>query len=239
MHRLLRQCGLVLLVCAVASNLWAQDQRVRLSGVVSAAVGAGGPAPAIGVTGGFHLAPHAGFEIEALYIPSQDFDDRGPIFLANSLSYVGLADSFNYVGSSTSLGAASIAIFPPPQIETTSRTVAFLSSFVGDLPVGRVRPYVQFGGGIANVERRFSVTYGPFPLSRAPLSLFPVPISPIRYSVSNNYLAWTAGAGLDVALWKGLALAADVRYMHLFGSANEFGEDADITRIGARASWRF
>lgn len=208
-----------------SSNLYAQDERVRLSGVTSIAAGDGGPTAAISAASGFQLAPHAGFEIEALYIPDQDFDRRDLVLPA---------------------------IFPAPRVEIDGRTVAFLSSFVTDLQVGRLRPYAQFGGGIANVRRKVAIDYPPGILAGTPLvvsnagvrvpsidvRLLPIP-RPVTTRIAENDLALTAGAGLDVRVWKRLSLAADVRYLHLFETTHGLAGVQDVTRIGARVSWRF
>lgn len=214
-----------MLVSLSASNLYAQDERVRLSGVTSIAAGDGGPAAAIGVASGFQLAPHAGFEIEALYIPDQDFD-RGNIVLP--------------------------AVFPGPRVEVGGRTIAFLSSFVTDLQAGRLRPYAQLGGGIANVRRKVTIDYPrgilagtvsivSDPGARAPSTtgrLLPIP-RPVTTRIAENDLALTAGAGLDIRVWRRLSLAADVRYLHLFETTQGLAGVQDVTRIGARVSWWF
>ena len=242
MLRTVRTCGLVLVCIAATTRAWAQDERVRVSGTLSVAAGDGGPTAAIGVASGFQLAPHAGFELELLYIPDQDFDDRNSVIIADRFSDRSVNSSLTRL---TDSGVRNL-IFPAPQVSTTGRTVAFLSSFVGDLSVGRLRPYVQLGGGIANVERRISVTYpGPIPLLERltpgeSSQLIPITIAPVRYAVAENKLALTAGAGLDVRVWKRLSVAADVRYLRLFSAQTRGSDQAqDITRIGARASWWF
>jgi len=228
MRHVLHMFVVVVTVYALtAPSAGAQDERVRVSGTVSAAVGDGGPALALGVAGGFQLAPHAGLEIELLYIPDQDLDVNDLVFPA---------------------------IFPIPRFDFSARTVAFVSSFVTALEVGRVRPYAQFGGGIANVERQVTVDYSTLPLlgssfayssfsDLASGTVSSAIIRPFPYAtrVSENDLVLTAGAGLDIRVWKRLSVAADVRYLHLFGSADGYGlgELQHITRIGARASWWF
>ena len=215
-------CTFALVVLGVASNLYAQDERVRLSSVVSGAMGAGGASPAVSVSSGFMLAPHAGFEIEALYIPDQKFDRQNDVII--------------------------LSIFPPPRIDVTGRTIAFLSSFVTDLQAGRLRPYAEFGGGIANVERKITVNYASlfstgglvFGPGVPGLDVRPVPISsPVRTTVTENDLVLTAGAGLDIRVWKQLSVAADVRYLHLFETTRGFGAIQNITRVGARVAFWF
>jgi hypothetical protein len=193
---------------------------------VSAAVGDGGPAPAIGIAGGFQLAPHAGLELEVLWVPSQDLRDEGVVIASQ------LTSTFN---SLVPPGFGSV-IFPTPRVDVNGRTAAFLSSVVVDLPVGRLRPYALFGGGMANVEREISVGFEGLPRPLLPTLIFP----PAQYTVATNHLALTSGAGLDVRVWDRLSVAADVRYLHLFIEGTRAGENLqNITRIGARASWWF
>jgi hypothetical protein len=219
-----------LVVLGVASNLYAQDERVRLSSVVSGALGDGGASPAVSVSSGFTLAPHAGFEIEALYVPGQKFDRQNDvIILARPVT--------------------DASVFPTPRTNVTGRTIAFLSSFVTDLQAGRLRPYAEFGGGIANVERKITVNYGSVfssgPLVSTPgvpgldvIRYIPIPSS-VRTTISENDLVLTAGTGLDIRVWKQLSVAADVRYLHLFQTTRGLGAVGNITRVGARVAYWF
>ena len=217
-------CALVGVLVLAGSRSWAQNERVRVSGTVSTALGDGGPAPAIGVAGGFQLAPHAGLELEVLYIPGQDLRDQG--FL--------IASQISSTFPSLIPGPISV-IFPTPRVDINARTVAFLSSFVVDLPVGRLRPYALFGGGIANVERDISVTFDGLPRPLLPTLILP----PTRYGFATNHLALTAGAGFDVRVWRQLSIAADVRYLQLFTEGTREDDLKNLTRVGARASWWF
>jgi opacity protein-like surface antigen len=137
-------------------------------------------------------------------------------------------------------------------VEVGGRTVAFLSSFVTDLQAGRLRPYAQLGGGIANVRRKVTIDYPPGILAgmasvvsdasmRAPsIDGRPLPIPrPVTTRIAENDLALTAGAGLDVRVWRRLSLAADVRYLRLFETTQGLAGVQNITRIGARVSWWF
>ena len=225
MRRVACLFALVLIISPSASTVYAQDERVRLSGLTSIALGDGGPAAAISVSSGFQLAPHAGFEIEGLYIPNQDFD-RTNIVLP--------------------------AIYPTPRVETDGRTIAFLSSFVTDLQAGRLRPYALFGGGIANVRRRVTIDFPPGILARtvvvgpdrrAPAPQGDVQVVPIRRPITSriaeNDLALAAGAGLDIRIWARLSLAADVRYLRLFQTTQGTAGAENLTRVGARVAYWF
>lgn len=213
----------VVMSAIAAPQAVAQDERVRLSGTTSVAAGDGGPAPAISIAGGFQMAPHAGFELEALYIPDQQFD-RSDVVVQ--------------------------AIFPVPRVDIDGRTMAFLSSFVTDLQAGRVRPYALFGGGMANVQRRVAIDYGPRILAgstRGPtagpnvpigVDVRPIPVQS-RTTISENDLVFSTGVGLDIRVWKRLSVAADVRYLHLFQATPGAGAVENLTRIGARAAYWF
>jgi hypothetical protein len=207
------------------SRAWAQTERARVSGTVSTALGDGGPAPAIGVAGGFQLAPHAGLELEVLYIPGQDLREQGFV----------IASQISSTFPSLTPPGSRVVTFPTPRVDINARTVAFLSSFVLDLPAGRLRPYALFGGGIANVERDISVNFEGLPIPLLPTLILPS----TRYSFATNHLALTAGAGLDVRVWRRLSVAADVRYMQLFTEGTRDDDLNNLTRVGARASWWF
>jgi opacity protein-like surface antigen len=218
-------CALVAAFAAFGPHAWAQNERARISGTVSAGLGDGGPAPAIGVAGGFQLAPHAGLELELLWVPAQELRDQG-VVIASQLT--------STLGSLVPPGVS--VIFPTPRVDINGRTAAFLSSFVVDLPVGRLRPYALFGGGMANVEREISVSFEGLPRPLLPTLIFP----PAEYTVSTNHLALTAGAGLDVRVWERLSVAADVRYLRLFVESSGARDNLqNITRVGARTSWWF
>jgi hypothetical protein len=163
------------------------------------------------VAGGFQLIPRVGLEIELLYVHAQDFGESlaiPPVFPP----------------------------LPPRRLEVTGHTVAFLSSFVTNLEVGRLRPYAVFGGGIASVTRE----------TRGVLQSGP-PVTDSSGSASStasvgrveNDLALTAGAGLEIRVWRALFVAADVRYLHLVGSSRSFGRRDHLTRVGGRVGYSF
>lgn len=207
-----RSIVMMTLIATPVPGLWAQSERVRLSGGLSDAVGDGGPALAISVAGGFQLAPRAGLEVELLTISGQEFGrTTGPVPLVFSSAL-------------------------PTSRVVTGRSIAFLSSFVADLEIGRMRPYAQFGGGIANVRRRFTVGGGGEAVST--LQGLQTTVQQTSTEASANDLALAAGAGLDVRVWKRLSIAADVRYLRVFDNQRGLDE-LDITRIGTRLAYSF
>lgn len=208
MRRVCRPPIIAAVILAAASNVWAQSERLRVSGGVAGALGDGGPAPAVSVAGGFQLVPRVGLELELLYVHGQDFGETVAIPL----------------------------IFPPiagRRVEVTGHTLAFLSSFVANLEVGRLRPYAVFGGGIASVTRETRVIQSGFSgnAGSGPPALSAAAVE--------NGLALTAGAGLEIRAWRALFVAADVRYLHLSGNSRSFGRIDHLTRVGGRVGYSF
>lgn len=125
--------------------------------------------------------------------------------------------------------------------DSTGRGVAFLTNFVTEFPTPArwLTPYVEGGGGIANISQSFSFQSARendprfFPRRRG---------DPIRTTDngldlrrSETNLALTVGGGVDFNIWRGLAVGPNITYLKLFGNL----QDRDFTRIGGRASYRF
>ena len=51
---------------------------------------------------------------------------------------------------------------------------------------------------------------------------------------SETNLALTIGGGVDFSVWRGLSVGPSITFMKFFG-----GQDTDLTRIGAKMSYRF
>lgn len=127
------------------------------------------------------------------------------------------------------------------------RGVAFLSNFVTEFPSPArwLTPYVQGGGGVANI--RFGSTYEledrnglrtPF-TNRGRRGGFPVVPDEMRLvrtglQRAQTNLALAVGGGVDFSLWRGLAVGPNITFTRFFGT-----EDLDLTRIGVRTTYRF
>jgi opacity protein-like surface antigen len=133
------------------------------------------------------------------------------------------------------------------------RGVAFLTNFVTEFP-GPARwltPYVQGGGGVANLRQSSDIAFEDNDGRR-----FPIPtrdrrqigrglIPPTRIDDmqvirvdgrrSDTSLALSVGGGVDFTFWKGLAVGPNITFTKLFGNLR----DIELTRIGGRASYRF
>lgn len=121
------------------------------------------------------------------------------------------------------------------------RGVAFLTNFVTEFPSPArwLTPYVEGGGGVANISQSFSSRAlrenDPRVFPRRRGNIAPIADNSIDRRRSETDLALTVGGGIDFAIWRGLAVGPNITYLKLFGSA----QDRDLTRIGGRATYRF
>lgn len=144
-----------------------------------------------------------------------------------------------------------VLALPDFQLDESSapgRGVAFLTNFVTEFPSPArwLTPYVQGGGGIANIRLEPSVAgmdrddrLVPLP-RRGRGGRFPTLPDGVRVvqmgdGRRDTSVALTVGGGIDFALWRGLSVGPSLSYVKLFGSLR----DINLTRIGARASYRF
>ena len=127
------------------------------------------------------------------------------------------------------------------------RGIAFLTNFVTEFPgpAAWLTPYIQGGGGVANL--RFGSTFEfedrdgrriglPARGRRGGPTVVGEDMRLVRVSSgrSETNLALTIGGGVDFSIWRGLAVGPNITFMKFFG-----GQDTDLTRIGAKASYRF
>ena len=204
---------LSLIAHGVAAPLFAQgDTGARVSGFYAGALGEGETNIAAGGSVGYRFTPRMGFDFEVLALPDLELDGSG----------------------------------------LEGRGVAFLTNFVTEFPSPAtwLSPYVQGGGGVANISRSSNLALLDRDDRRMPV---PVPVLfrgrqgqeqnlrantavlPVGARRSDTSLALSVGGGVDFAIWRGLAIGPNISYMKLFGGI----QDLDLTRIEARASYRF
>ena len=160
---------------------------------------------------GLRITKQLGLDFDVLYAPN-----------------LGLPNDVDFVIQS--LGAA----FAPVEREERSRLVTFLTKMTVEFPVanGMVWPYLTGGGGIGSLRQ--TVTFRNLPLPLAEVlrpQIFPGPV----IDITATDLALTIGGGLDVRLWKGLAVGGGVRYLRLFDDTEGF----DFAFVTSRISYRF
>ena len=126
------------------------------------------------------------------------------------------------------------AAFAPVEREERSRLVAFLAKTTVEFPLanGRVWPYLTGGGGVGSLRQTVTFRNLPLPLAETlEPQIFPGP----EIDITATDLALTIGGGLDVRLWKGLAVGGDVRYLRLLHDIEGF----DFAFVTSRISYRF
>ena len=126
--------------------------------------------------------------------------------------------------------------------------VAFLSNFVAEFPSPArwLTPYVQGGGGVANIQHSAEIFFEDGDGRRTPASIrnrrgafLPIPdgmhLARGASGRSETNLALSVGGGVDFTLWRGLAAGPNITFMKFIGGV----DDIDLTRIGVRTTYRF
>jgi len=139
--------------------------------------------------------------------------------------------------------------FQLDELGMPGRGVAFFTNFVTEFPspAAWLMPYIQGGGGAANIRLEPNVTIldqdnrvVPFPMRNGRRDRFPslrdgqraVQLDSGRRDTS---VALSAGGGVDFSIWRGLAVGPNITFIKFFGNFR----DIELTRIGGRASYRF
>ena len=128
------------------------------------------------------------------------------------------------------LGAA----FAPVERVERSRLISFLTKMTVEFHVanGRVWPYLTGGGGVGSLRQTVTFRNLPVPLADAlGVQICPPPM----FDDTATELALTIGGGVDVRVWKELAIGGDVRYLRLLDDTEGF----DFAFVTSRVSYRF
>jgi hypothetical protein len=203
----------LLIICGLAQNAAAQGSNgPRVAGSFAGVFGEGETNIAASGSVGYRFTRQFGFEFEVLALPDFKIDD----------------------------------------INLGGRGIGFLTNFVMEFPSDAewLVPYVQGGGGMVNirVEPDFRILAddlviatplrnflrGRFPGDRFPN--FDGGSLDLRIpSYSETNLALSVGGGVDFQVWEDLSVGPNITFTKLFGTFR----DIELTRIGARASYRF
>ncbi|MDA1092787.1 MAG: outer membrane beta-barrel protein [Acidobacteria bacterium] len=206
---------LTLLLSAPATAQEVPDTGGRVFGLVGGVFGDGDSAVMTSAGAGIRISRHLGLDLE--------------LFHAGDL---GLPVDPGFVIQT--FGPA----FAPVERVESSRLVSFLTRMTVEFPVadGRLWPYLTGGGGIGNLHQTLS--YRNLPLPRPlpqPERLVPAIFPGPNFELSSTNLALTFGGGLDVRLWKGLAVGTEARYFRLLHQREGF----DFAFVTSRVSYRF
>ena len=217
--------GLILALIAIPTAADAQgipNTGGRVFGLVGGSFGDGETAILTSGGAGLRLTRTLGIDFELLHVSDLELSDDRFFILARP-----------------TLGA----LLPPFDIDHEGSVTAFLTKFTVEFPVAgnRLIPFVSGGGGIGHLseeiefgfndsDSRFAGRLGPVFDEPRP-AIFPPP----HIERSETGLALTVGGGLDVRLWRGLSVGADVRWLRLLAGQDKF----DFAQIASRVSYRF
>ncbi len=195
------------------------DTGGRVFGLVGGSFGDGGTSVTTSGGAGLRLTRHLGLDFEVLYVSDLDLSDD---------------DDFVIQG-----GGRHRFSFPSFRIDEDGSLTTFLTKLTVDFPVAgdRLVPYVTGGGGIGRLSRRTEVRFGdaPIPVPLEEPRLGTLSFQPVPFDRSETGLALTVGGGIDVMLWKGLGVGADVRWLRLLTDSDEL----DVAIVAGRVSYRF
>jgi len=202
------------LLCATATPAHAQDipeTGGRVFGLIGGAFGDGDTTALISGGAGIRITRQLGLDFEVLYAPDLSLPTDVDIIIQT-------------------LGVA----FAPVERIERSRLIAFLTKMTVEFPVadGRVWSYLTGGGGVGSLRQTITFRNLPLPLAEElGVQIFPPP----EFDMTATDLALTIGGGVDVRLWKGLAVGGDVRYLRLLDDTEGF----DFAFVTSRISYRF
>ena len=183
----------------------------RVFGLVGGVFGDGDTTALVSGGAGLRLRRQLGLDLEVLYAPK-----------------LGLPTDVDVIIQT--LGAA----FAPVERVERSRLISFLTKMTVEFPVanGRVWPYLTGGGWVGSLRQTVTFRNLPLPLADAlGVQIFPPPM----FDVTATDLVLTIGGGVDVRVWKGLAIGGDVRYLRLLDNTEGF----DFAFVTSRLSYRF
>ena len=194
------------------------DTGGRVFGLVGGSFGDGGTAVLTSGGAGVRLTRNLGLDFEVFHVTGLDLSERDQFFIQR------------------------LSIAPPFNIKRDGGVTAFTSKITADFPVGdRLIPYVTGGGGVGHLSETISYNFG-FPFPENPFIDLPILLSgrplifpPEPFEVSESGLVLTVGGGVDVRLWKGLALGGEVKWLRLLANRGDF----DYAQVATRVSYRF
>ena len=218
------------------------DAGGRVYGLVGGGLGAG-QLVAVGAGAGLRLTRHVGLDVELTHLSGDDDDDHWPG------AWFGAVSVFDATPSSEDyppigVGVDALSLAPAARDVTT-----FLTKFTVEFPVadGLLYPYLTGGGGVGRVTEG----YGAFPFPLIPWEDVPldgtdaVDDGSLRFSdfglfprpaaYSEFGLALVLGGGVDVRLWRGLAVGGDLRWLRVLRDYDAL----DLAQVTARLSYRF
>ncbi len=207
-----------------------------------------------GAGAGLRLTPHLGLDVELTHQSGAETSGM-PAHWFGGIPVSSGADPA--MGASLedfpALPVGFDPLFPSVRIEEQRRDVTtFLTRFTVEFPVadGRVFPYFTGGGGVGRVTERFNLVVDPIPwipfdllgaesASHASDGAGAIRFFDSFFSSTSEYsdlgLSLVLGGGVDVRLWRGLGVGADIRWLRILRSVDAL----DTALVTSRVSYRF
>ena len=226
-----------------AAQQAAPDAGGRVYGLVGGGLGAGGLA-AVGAGAGLRLTRHVGLDVELTHLSGDDDDGHWPG------AWFGAVSTFDAAPPAEDHPPFGVDVDPLSLAPAGRDVTTFLTKFTVEFPVadGLLFPYLTGGGGVGRVTE----DYGAFPFPLIPWGDVPEDAhdardadGDIRFSdfgvfpraaaYSELGLALVLGGGVDVKLWRGLAVGGDIRWLRVLRDYDAL----DLAQVTARLSYRF
>ncbi len=245
-YLVLAACAALVCAAPAAAQQHVPERGGRVYGLVGGTFGEG----TLFTTGGgagLRLTRHLGIDVELAHFrggADRDWDD------VVTFSRFGFPEDYPPVG-------VPFPLLPPPDGDRSATT--FLTKFTVEFPaVGqRLFPYITAGGGVGHVTEQVGGVFA------SPLRPFAggilggavsasshddgggrwdgdfldlgIPAWPWPYEHAETGLSLVVGGGIDVRLWRGLAVGAEVRWLRVLLSRDDF----DAAQVVSRVSYRF
>lgn len=254
-----------LVVAACAALAWAApaaaqqpvpEQGGRVYGLVGGTFGEGTLFTS-GGGAGLRLTRHLGIDVELAHFLGESDGDWDDIV---AFSRFGFAEDYPPPGVRGVLPFPVLAPWPDGDRSATT----FLTKFTVEFPAAgqRLFPYFTAGGGVGRVTEPFggvfASPFGPFageiPVAAVSWSNdaddgghrnggrwdgdlrdLEIPSVPWLDEYTETGLSLVVGGGIDVRLWRGLSVGAEVRWLRVLLSRDDF----DAAQVLSRVSYRF
>ena len=223
------------LVCAApaAAQQHVPETGGRVYGLVGGTFGQGASITS-GGGGGIRLTPRLGIDVELAHFSGEADPDHG---WAPGWGWDDTV-SFARGGRREDYPPPGADDFPPlfaPDGDRSATT--FLTKVTVEFPAagGRLFPYFTAGGGIGRVTERIGGVFAAPLFGLEQVLDLELPGVPWLDEYAESGPSLVVGGGLDVRLWRGLGVGAEVRWLRVLLSRDNF----DAVQVVSRVSYRF
>ena len=249
-------CAALAWTAPAAAQQHVPEQGGRVYGLAGGTFGEG-TLFTMGGGAGLRLTRHLGIDVELAHFRGESDGDWDDVV---AVSRFGIAEDYPPVGVRSVLPFPVLA----PRLDGDRSATTFLTKFTVEFPVAgeRLFPYFTAGGGVGRVTDQvggvFASPLGPFAggiLGDAVSSSsdaddgghrhgdrwdgglldLEIPAVPWLDEHTQTGLSLVVGGGVDVRLWRGLSVGAEVRWLRVLLNRDDF----DAAQVLSRVSYRF